>query len=869
MATSERDLQESVADEPALTIGNAVNKAYPKLRLRTTLIVPFVLQIITAVGLVGYLSFRNGQQAVSDIAKQLGQEVTNRINERLRAYMAVPPLLNRMTADAIAAGYLNPRDRQSLGRHIWQQVTTFEGISFRYFGNNEGEMITARRLPSGTVLPGYSNANTNWQLTYFNPQRNGDPADIVESVPRPFNPRQRPWYLSATAAQKPVWTPIYRHFVAKELSITAAQPVYDRSGTLQGVLGVDFVFSQVNRYLQSLKIGKTGLTFAIERSGNLVVSSTPEPTFTSGNEQTYRIAAADSKNPLISAAARYLKQQFPNLNNLYNNLQAEFVDTAGKRYFLQVTPLRDAMGIDWLIVVVIPESDFMEQINANTRHTILLCLIALVVAIAIGIVSSRWVTRPVLEVSQAANALAQGNLDQHIEFSPITEIDTLADSFNGMAGQLKQSFKTLEIKNEELRIAEENYRGIFENALEGIFQSLPNGRFISINPAMARIYGYNSPQEMIETIANVGEQLYANALDWDEFERLMQQQGQVENFEFQAYRQDRSIIWVEMHARIVCDRQAKISYYEGIVQDISDRKRQKEILEATVKERTADLVAANQEIVTLNKKLKAENLRMSAELDVARQIQRTILPKAEELNIEGLDMAAYMEPADEVGGDYYDVLHTNGVVTMGIGDVTGHGLESGILMLMTQTAVRTLQEFRETDPVKFLDTLNRTIYKNVQRMNSHRNLTLAILNYAEGQISISGQHEETILVRNEGKIERIDTLDLGFPIGLDEEIADFISHVTLDLQPGDGVVLYTDGITEARDIDNNQYGIEQLCQVISQNWHQSVEEIKDAVIADIRQHIGKQKVFDDITLLVMKRQGYSEISGQRPITLDQ
>jgi sigma-B regulation protein RsbU (phosphoserine phosphatase) len=236
-------------------------------------------------------------------------------------------------------------------------------------------------------------------------------------------------------------------------------------------------------------------------------------------------------------------------------------------------------------------------------------------------------------------------------------------------------------------------------------------------------------------------------------------------------------------------------------------------------------------------------------------MQHLILPKAEELQcIEGLDIAGFMEPADEVGGDYYDVLYSDGVVTIGIGDVTGHGLESGILMLMTQMGVRTLKEIRETDPIRFLDTLNRTIYKNVQRMNSDKNLTLAILNYAQNQVSISGQHEETIVVRKGGKIERIDTINLGFPIGLEYEISEFIHQTLVQLNPGDGIVLYTDGITEAETINRIQYGIERLCQVVRQNWQKSAEEIKQAVIDDVRRHIGQQKVFDDITLLVLKQQ---------------
>ena len=252
--------------------------------------------------------------------------------------------------------------------------------------------------------------------------------------------------------------------------------------------------------------------------------------------------------------------------------------------------------------------------------------------------------------------------------------------------------------------------------------------------------------------------------------------------------------------------------------------------------------------------LRTENLRMNAELDIAKQVQQMVLPKAEELQaIPGLEIAGFMAPADQVGGDYYDILYSDDIVTIGIGDVTGHGLESGILMVMAQTAVGTLKEIKQIDPVRFLDTLKRTIYKNWQRMNCDNNLTLAILNYAQGRMSISGQHEEIMVVRKGGKIKRIDTINLGFPIGLDDDIAHLISDELVELEPGDGVVLYTDGIPEARDIDRKFYGLERLCKVVAINWHLSAEQIKQAAIDDRRGFIGEQQVFDDITLVVLKR----------------
>jgi len=276
-------------------------------------------------------------------------------------------------------------------------------------------------------------------------------------------------------------------------------------------------------------------------------------------------------------------------------------------------------------------------------------------------------------------------------------------------------------------------------------------------------------------------------------------------------------------------------------------------LEQKVEERTGQLAQANEEITLLNDRLQSENLRMGAELALTRQIQQMILPKEYELSqIPNLEISGFMEPADEVGGDYYDVLQKDGHVKIGIGDVTGHGLESGVLMIMVQTAVRSLLQTDEMNPRVFLDQVNHTIYDNVQRMGSDKNLTLALLDYRDGCLSLSGQHEEMIVVRS-GVVERIETIDLGFPIGLEPEIAQFVNQVQVHLNPGDVVVLYTDGITEAENDSREQYGLEQLCEVVSQNWQRSTHEIRQAVIDDVRCHIGSHKIYDDMTLLILKQ----------------
>lgn len=276
-------------------------------------------------------------------------------------------------------------------------------------------------------------------------------------------------------------------------------------------------------------------------------------------------------------------------------------------------------------------------------------------------------------------------------------------------------------------------------------------------------------------------------------------------------------------------------------------------LEKIVEHRTHSLERANREIQALNEKLKGENLRMHAELDVARRIQNMVLPKAVELSsVARLDIAGHMEAASEVGGDYYDVLQSDSRIKIGIGDVTGHGLESGVLMLMVQSAARALLESGPMDSCTFMQVLNNAIYKNVARTETSNNLTLSFVDYSENKITLTGQHEEMIVVRKDGSVERVETLDLGFPIGLEADISQFINSRSIHFDSGDIVILYTDGVTEAESPAGKLFGVESLCESANRHRGGTAQEIKQNIIRDVLNHIDTQKIHDDITLVVIK-----------------
>ena len=285
--------------------------------------------------------------------------------------------------------------------------------------------------------------------------------------------------------------------------------------------------------------------------------------------------------------------------------------------------------------------------------------------------------------------------------------------------------------------------------------------------------------------------------------------------------------------------------------DINDYKAKTELTTQKLFTTVVTALRACHHLETIER-LTADKVRLETELAIARQLQQMLLPSEDELRqIEELDIAGYIEPAPQVSGDYYDVLQHKGQVKIGIGDVSGYGLESGVVTLMAQMGVRTLLTSDETDPTRFLSVLSQTVYANVQRMRADRSLNLALLDYKSGRLTLSGQHNQLIVVRQGGKIETLEKLDN--PPGADNYLANFIARASVQLQPGDGVVLYTHGIIQAENEAGEPYGLERLNNTISRRWEQSAEAIKQAVIEDVHQFLDPAKMRDDLTLVVVKQ----------------
>jgi signal transduction histidine kinase/CheY-like chemotaxis protein len=431
-------------------------KAKSNLSAKTTsgipfyliLVLPFVLQIFAAVGITGYLSFRNGQKAVSNLATQLQKEVSDRVTLHLDNYLATPTQVNQLNLNAYQEKVLNLADIDKLQHYFYQQMRIFKDLSYINFGSKSGNFVGIGREDNGSLYLELITSNNPNQYNRYSLDTKGNKNKFITT--EKYNFQQDEWYTNAITAGKPIWSEIYQWDDSTKItSISSSYPAYNRQGEFIGVIGVDLILSQISQFLRELKISTSSKVFILERDGLLLASSSLEQTTQQPKNQAKRLNVLESSDHLIQTTAKYLQQHFGDFSQIKTTQQLEFM-IDGDRHFAQVTPWQDELGLDWLVVVAMPESDFMAEINANTRTTILLCLASLLVTTLLSMLTSRWITDSLRGLSSASQAIAGGNLEQTVGVIGIKEFRVLANSFNQMAEQLKSSFAQLDVTNQAL-----------------------------------------------------------------------------------------------------------------------------------------------------------------------------------------------------------------------------------------------------------------------------------------------------------------------------------------------------------------------------------------------------------------------------------
>jgi signal transduction histidine kinase/DNA-binding response OmpR family regulator len=431
-------------------------KRFRNIPLRRILVVPFLLQTGLALGVTLYI-LKAQHDAVQDISTQLRQEVGKRIEQNLLEYLDTPYQINQINATAIQNGEIDVTNPAQLEKHFWHQLQLFKEVTEIAFATPRKDFVSVERQIDGSIKVRVSGPGTGYELRTYTTNRHGDRLKVINTN-KNFSPFRRPWYAISTQTRKPSWTKISPHFKGKRLYLGVGHPVYSQQGQLQGALLTNINLLQLSQFLRSLNSGKSGQCFILNRSGFLIASSTTEKLFQIPTkpillpeDKVQLQQAIGSSNTVTQATARTLVNQLGDLKSIQRSQQLEF-DVGGKQHLLQVLPLQDGRGIDWLVVVVAPTANFMQGVHLKTQWGILLSLAMLALATGLGLLITRWVTQPILQLSDAAQSIADGQIVQPVKINPVKEVNALTQSFNRMAQQLRATFASLAQTNEELEV---------------------------------------------------------------------------------------------------------------------------------------------------------------------------------------------------------------------------------------------------------------------------------------------------------------------------------------------------------------------------------------------------------------------------------
>ena len=382
-----------------------------------------------------------------------------------------------------------------------------------------------------------------------------------------------------------------------------------------------------------------------------------------------------------------------------------------------------------------------------------------------------------------------------------------------------------------LREAEARFRTLVEQIPAVTFMAVlgEGHNEIYVSPHIEQMLGYSQKEWLEDPFLWYWRLHPDDRVLWnEEFARGCMQGGPF-RAECRFHARDGHVVWVHGEARVIRDELGRPTFLQGVAFDITDAKNaQQLLLDSAVKKAKHD-----------------------EELLIAKHVQTSILPKS--LELDGYTLAAAMYPATEIGGDYYDLLVTDEAAWLAIGDVSGHGLDSGLVMMMVQSAMAAIVRTQSSgSPRTMVAALNDVLYDNIrQRLGTREHVTFTLFRLAaDGRVVFAGAHEDILVWRaNARRMEKIRTP--GIWLGAKREIRNVTIDTSLRLDDGDLMILYTDGITEARDANGTQLELDGLIVAIEDVVDESPEEIRDHVIARTRAWMTEQA--DDISIVVVRR----------------
>lgn len=407
--------------------------------LRTALLVPFIGVVALVAAAISLLSYQTGLKAVDDLSEQLLLDVSNRVTQATTRHLGTSSLvLSAIAPDAgTSAGGsrslidLVPDTLPEFERRLWIASGLYaEGNSYIYYGSNAGEFVGVNRGAGLETEVRLREAGAEKRTIYLTrgPWERGN---LVRTDT--YDPRTRPWFIEASKRAALTWSSVYVDYTTKALTVTLAKPVFNKASEQRGVVATDIPLTALTEFMRALKVSETGVAFIMEKNGNLVASSSPEPLFAPDADAAKastltRVRADQSANGLIRQAYAQLAGEGSTRSASVRGVDINRYSFDGDsgRVHMTATAQRDAAGLDWTMVVAIPRADHMGNVQRTILENVAIGLLAVAIALAAGLWVMHRVTSDVTRLSEATRLLARGQSPDRLFSDRKDELGTIA-----------------------------------------------------------------------------------------------------------------------------------------------------------------------------------------------------------------------------------------------------------------------------------------------------------------------------------------------------------------------------------------------------------------------------------------------------------
>ncbi|MDD4629779.1 MAG: diguanylate cyclase [Eubacteriales bacterium] len=470
------------------------------ISIKRIIIIVFILAMLVSISSIGYLVFKNWFSSAEQTSGSIAEDLNEIIYNQIYSLMRVPSQINEANHKIIANGILDITDEKLRDKFFVGVLGSYENEIYSFsYGSAEGEYYGARKNEKGVVEIMRNNAGTGGNSWYYSVNEDMTAGSLVVQAGK-FDPRTRMWYQAAVEAGGPTFSPMYKHFVMNDLTISFACPIYSNAGKLKGVLGTHMLLTDIDAYLEDAVSKYNGYAVIIDKkSGSLIANSMGIENFTVLPDGTLENNGIDKieDSDFREAYKKYNENLDPHF----------FYEGKDQKLYMNIKEIQ-MEGLDWIVISAIPDGLHITSAVRSIYLTVLLTAMALLLSLVIFMFITGRLLKPMNRLLQASEALSSGDLTMRVDIARNDEIGRISDSFNRVADKMQFLINNLEdtVKerteelykvNADLEENKNQLQLILNSTAEAIYGMDLKGACTFCNMSCIKLLGYNSQDELL------------------------------------------------------------------------------------------------------------------------------------------------------------------------------------------------------------------------------------------------------------------------------------------------------------------------------------------------------------------------------------